>query len=90
MTITPNFLKTIIQKNKNYPKFYVQCIYARSGFFDRNFCQKIFNPQMRILNQSQIIFSEKSKFQNCLNQQMLKPDEKHFVFEEPNYHTYFH
>ena len=45
---------------------------------------------MRILNQSQIIFSEKLKFQNRLNQQILTPDKKKFVFEKADYHTHFH
>ena len=48
--------------------------------FRQKFLTKIFNPQMGISIQSQIIFLEKSNFQNYLNQQMLTPGEKQNMF----------
>ena len=83
MTITPNFLKTIIQD-------FLYRVYMADADFRQKFLTKILNTQMGILTQSQIIFWENSNFQNRLNQQLLTPGEKKNCFEEPNYHTYFH
>ena len=44
--------------------------------FRQKFLTKIWNPQMGILTQSQIIFWENSNFQNRLNQQIFTPGEK--------------
>ena len=83
MTITPNFLKKMIQD-------FLYRVYMADADFRQKFLTKILNPQMGILTQSQIIFWENSNFQNRLNQQILTPGEKKTFFEEPNYHTYFH
>ena len=83
MTITPNFLKKIIQD------FFYR-VYMADPDFRQKFLSKLLNPQMGNLTQSQIIFWENSNFQNCLNQQILTPGKKNVFFEEPNYHTYFH
>ena len=83
MTITPNFLKQIIQD-------FLCRVYMADANFRQKFITKILNPQMAILTQSQIIFEENSNFQNRLNQQILTQVKKKCFFEEPNYHTYFH
>ena len=49
MTITPNFLKKIIQD-------FLYRVYILDPDFLTEISAKIFNPQMRILTQSQIIF----------------------------------
>ena len=73
MTITPNFLKKIIQD-------FLYRVYMADADFRQKFPTKILNPQMGILTQSQIIFWENSNFQNRLNQQLLTPGEKKQFF----------
>ena len=73
MTITPNFLKTIIQD-------FLYRVYMADADFQQKFLTKILNPQMGILTKSQIIFWENSNFQNRLNQQLLTPGEKNNFF----------
>ena len=73
MTITPNFLKQIIQD-------FLCRVYMADADFRQKFITKILNPQMAILTRSQIIFGENSNFQNCLNQQILTPGEKKMFF----------
>ena len=73
MTITPNFLKKIIQD-------FLYRVYMADADFRQKFLAKILNPQMGILTQSQIIFWENSNFQNRLNQQLLIPGEKKIFF----------
>ena len=73
MTITVNFLKTIIQD-------FLYRVYMADVDFRQKFLTKILNPQMGILTQSQIIFWENLNFQNCLHQQILTPGEKKNVF----------
>ena len=73
MTITPNFLKKIIQD-------FLYRVYMADADFRQKFLTKILNPQMGILTQSQIIFWENSNFQNRLNQKILTPGEKKNFF----------
>ena len=73
MTITPNFLKKIIQD-------ILYRVYMADADFPQKFLTKILNPQMGILTQSQIIFWENSNFQNRLNQQILTPGKKKTFF----------
>ena len=73
MTITLNFLKTIIQD-------FLYRVYMADADFRQKFLTKILNPQMGILTQSQIIFWENSNFQNRLNQQLLTSGEKKTFF----------
>ena len=76
MTITPNFLKKIIQD-------FLYRVYMADADFRQKFLTKILNPQMGILTQSQIIFGENSNFQNRLNQQILTPGEKKSFLKNP-------
>ena len=77
MTITPNFLKKIIQD-------FLYRVYMADADFPQKFLTKILNPQMGILTQSQIIFWENSNFQNRLNQQILTPGKKkNFFLKNP-------
>ena len=75
MTITPNFLKTIIQD-------FLYRVYMADADFRQKFLTKILNPQMGILTQSQINFLEKicSKLLESTNV------EKKCFFEELNPH----
>ena len=77
MTITPNFLKKMIQD-------FLYRVYMADADFRQKFLTKILSPQMGILTQSQIIFWENSNFQNRLNQQILTPGEKkNFLLKNP-------
>ena len=73
MTITPNFSDEMIQD-------FLYRVYMADADFRQKFLTKIFNPQMGIFTQSQIIFSENSNFQKYLQQQILTPGKKKIFF----------
>ena len=59
-------------------------------YFWQKFLSKIFNPQIRILTQSQIIFSKKTQNVKITWIKKCWPQMKKKSFlEEPNYPTYF-
>ena len=73
MTITSNFSDKITQD-------FLYRVYMADADFRQKFLTKIFNPQMGIFTQSQIIFSENSNFQKYLQQQILTPGKKKIFF----------
>ena len=66
MTITPNFLKKIIQD-------LLYRVYMADAEFQQKFLTKILNPQMGILTQSQISFLGKFKFSKSLKSTNFDP-----------------
>ena len=77
MTITPNFLKKIIQD-------FLYRVYMADADFRQKFLTKILNPQMGILTQSQIIFWENSNFSKSLKSTNFDPRwKKKFFLKNP-------